>query len=258
MTTVKSELNNLAVYVHPTCKGKLEPSKDALRCGVCKSTYPLLAGIPDFLLKDSEQAISPLNRTLMETVVRLYETPLWYAPILKLAGGKDAPSYGEVIRQMVGLMDIHQGMLLDVACGPGTWGRRLASPTIKVYGIDINWAMLRQGARVSANGGHRYPFVAGVLLSAENPFFLLWWATICAGLVGHALEFDPGGLLAMAVTHWLCDFGWSYFLSALSFKGGAFFGQRFQQAIFLFCGVFLLFWGGKYVVEGVAGLLARG
>jgi len=62
--------------------------------------------------------------------VRLYETPLWYAPILKLAGGKGAPGYGEVIRQMVGLMDVRQGLLLDVACGPRTWGRRLASPSL--------------------------------------------------------------------------------------------------------------------------------
>ena len=84
--------------------------------------------------------------------MRLYETPLWYVPILKLAGGKGAPSYGEVIRQMVGLMDVRQGLLLDVACGPGTWGRRLASPAMEVYGIDISWSMLRQGVRMVASG----------------------------------------------------------------------------------------------------------
>lgn len=149
MTTVKSQSNSLTVYVCPTCKGKLEPAEGALRCGACEVTYPLLDGIPDFLLEDSERALGPLNRAILETVVRLYETPLWYAPILRLGGGKGAPSYGEVIRQMVGLMDVHQGMLLDVACGPGTWGRRLASPAMQVYGIDINWAMLRQGARVA-------------------------------------------------------------------------------------------------------------
>jgi ubiquinone/menaquinone biosynthesis C-methylase UbiE len=54
---------------------------------------------------------------------------------------------------MVGLMDVRKGMLLDVACGPGTWGRRLASPSMEVYGIDISWSMLRQGARV-ANRKH--------------------------------------------------------------------------------------------------------
>jgi ubiquinone/menaquinone biosynthesis C-methylase UbiE len=137
------------MYVCPACKDKLESAENALRCGTCKITYPLLDGIPDFLLEDREQSLGPLSRAMVGAVVRLYETPLWYVPILKLAGGKGAPSYGEVIRQMVGLMDVRQGMLLDVACGPGTWGRRLASPSMEVYGIDISWSMLRQGARVA-------------------------------------------------------------------------------------------------------------
>jgi ubiquinone/menaquinone biosynthesis C-methylase UbiE/uncharacterized protein YbaR (Trm112 family) len=145
-----SASNSLNVYVCPTCKGKLEPAEHALSCDVCKVTYPLLGGIPDFLLKDREQSLGSLSRAMLGSIVRLYETTLWYVPILKLAGGKGAPSYGEVIRQMVGLMDVRQGMLLDVACGPGTWGRRLASLSIEVYGIDISWSMLRQGARVAS------------------------------------------------------------------------------------------------------------
>ena len=149
MSATTSELNSLAVYVCPACRGKLEPAENALRCDVCKVTYPLLDGIPDFLLEDREQSLGPLSRAMLGSVVRLYETPLWYVPILKLAGGEGAPSYGEVIRQMIGLMDVRLGMLLDVACGPGTWGRRLASPLVEVYGIDISWAMLQQGARVA-------------------------------------------------------------------------------------------------------------
>jgi ubiquinone/menaquinone biosynthesis C-methylase UbiE/uncharacterized protein YbaR (Trm112 family) len=153
MPTTTSETNVLAVYVCPACKGKLEPSGNTLRCDACKITYPLLDGMPDFLLEDREQALGPLSRAMVGLVVRLYETPLWYVPILQLAGGKGAPGYGEVIRQMVGLMDVRQGMLLDVACGPGTWGRRLASASLEVYGIDISWPMLRQGAWV-ANRKH--------------------------------------------------------------------------------------------------------
>ena len=149
MAVVTSEMKGLTVYVCPACKGKLEAGAKTLRCDVCNVTYPLLGGIPDFLLEDREQGIGPINQAIVRSVVSLYETPLWYVPILKLAGGKGAPSYGEVVRQMVGLMDVRQGMLLDVACGPGTWGRRLASPSMEVYGIDISWSMLRQGARVA-------------------------------------------------------------------------------------------------------------
>lgn len=148
LTTAESSA--LAVYVCPACKGKLEPAENALRCDACKVTYPLLDGIPDFLLEDREQSLGQFTGAMTRLIVRLYETPLWYVPILKLAGGKGAPSYGEVIRQMGSLMDVRQGMLLDVACGPGTWGRRLASPSMEVYGIDISWSMLRQGVRAAA------------------------------------------------------------------------------------------------------------
>src|SRR5574340_1466726 len=115
MTTTTSEWNALAVYVCPACKGKLEPDENALRCSACKTTYPLLGGIPDFLPQDPEQSLGQFTGAMTGLIVRLYETPLWYGPILKLAGGKGAPSYGEVIRQMVGLMDVRQGRPLDVA-----------------------------------------------------------------------------------------------------------------------------------------------
>lgn len=145
MTHVREAV--FAVYVCPACKGKLQLHENALRCEACKVTYPLVHGIPDFLLEDQEQSLKPFMRFLARTIVRLYETPLWYPRVLKQAGGKDTISMTELFRQMDVLMEVRQGMLLDVACGPGTWGRRLASPAMEVYGIDISWSMLREGMK---------------------------------------------------------------------------------------------------------------
>ncbi len=97
----------------------------------------------------------------------------------------------------------------------------------------------------------RFPVVAGVLLSVGNPFFLIWWATVGAALVLRSARFGVGGLLAFVSVHWLCDFVWCYFLSALSFKGGRFFGHGFQKVVFVVCGVFLVSFGGKYLFEAV-------
>lgn len=142
----------VAVYACPVCKGSLEPAGNALRCPACQAAYPVVDGIPDFLREDREAALGPVSRALLKVLVRLYETPLWYVPILKLAGGPAAPSYAEVIRQMVRLLEVRQGLLLDVACGPGTWGRRRASPAMTVYGIDFSWSMLQQGVRMAEDG----------------------------------------------------------------------------------------------------------
>ncbi len=144
------ESKTLKVYVCPACKGRLEPTDKSLRCMTCQRSYPVVDGIPDFLVEEREQVVGQLGRGMTGAVVPLYETRLWYVPILKLAGGRGAPSFEEVTRQMAGLMDVREGMLLDVACGPGTWGRRLASPSLEVYGIDISGPMLRQGAQLAA------------------------------------------------------------------------------------------------------------
>jgi threonine/homoserine/homoserine lactone efflux protein len=64
------------------------------------------------------------------------------------------------------------------------------------------------------------------------------------------------GFLVFALLHWSCDFFWDCFLSVLSYKGGEFFGRRFQKVVFLVCGVFLLFFGVKFMVDGLTGFFA--
>jgi threonine/homoserine/homoserine lactone efflux protein len=106
-------------------------------------------------------------------------------------------------------------------------------------------------AHVQTERYDRFPMLAGVLLSVGNPFFLIWWVTVGAALIVRAVQFGLWGLGAFALSHWLCDFLWLYFLSALSFKGRRFLGKEFQEIVFAVCGVFLLFFGGKYVFDAV-------
>lgn len=100
------------------------------------------------------------------------------------------------------------------------------------------------------------PVVAGILLSVGNPYFLVWWGTVGATLILRSVRFGVMGFLGFAILHWLSDFFWNYFLSALSYKGGEFFGKRFQKVVFLACGVFLVFFGMKFIVDGAAAFFA--
>jgi ubiquinone/menaquinone biosynthesis C-methylase UbiE len=43
------------------------------------------------------------------------------------------------------MLELVKGRIVDVACGPGTFGRRLVTPSRMVYGIDISMGMLQQG-----------------------------------------------------------------------------------------------------------------
>jgi len=99
--------------------------------------------------------------------------------------------------------------------------------------------------------GSRSPNLSGIILSIGNPYFLVWWATVGASLIMNASGFGIKGFLLLAAVHWSCDFLWLFFLSALSFKGGRFFGLKFQKIIFLFCSGFLLIFGGIFIVNGL-------
>lgn len=97
-------------------------------------------------------------------------------------------------------------------------------------------------------------FAAGILLTAANPYFLLWWMTVGAELVIKAVGFGLLGFAVFAVAHWLCDLVWLWFLSHLAYKGGQFFGGRFQKAVFVVCGTFLLLVGGKFIADAVGAM----
>jgi len=135
-------------YVCPQCKGELETGKDQLVCRPCGARYSILDEIPDFTLQDLSQSDSPIMRGVeqIDRLAPIYETKLWYPMVLKLYGGWKSPSLQEIARLFSTIVAPVEGQILDVACGPATYGRRMASPTKTVYGIDISMGMLRQGA----------------------------------------------------------------------------------------------------------------
>ena len=94
-------------------------------------------------------------------------------------------------------------------------------------------------------------FVAGILMSALNPFFLLWWATIGSMLIMKFFDFGAIGLSTFTVAHWLCDLVWLSFVSVLIYKTRTLWGKKFQQGVFIACGLLLFGFGGWFVVSGV-------
>jgi len=114
---------------------------------------------------------------------------------------------------------------------------------------------IQQEKAASTRDG-RSPMVAGILLSLANPYFFVWWATIGAALILRSVKFGVWGFIALGLSHWVCDFLWDYFLSVLSFKGGQFFGNRFQKALFAASGVLLLYYGSRLLVDTVRSMIA--
>lgn len=74
------------LYVCPKCKGVLQGEADHLRCTGCVRDYPIVNGIPDFLLVRPEESKNPFLHDIdkLGRWARLYDTPLWYPLVLSI------------------------------------------------------------------------------------------------------------------------------------------------------------------------------
>ena len=151
-TSVASELG---IYACPVCKRLLCQEEGALRCPTCSQAYAIKEGIPDFILEELSRSADPVLRrmTTIDRMARIYETRLWYPIVLNVYGGFHSASLAQLIETVSQKVQTTEGRVLDVACGPGTYGRRIASPSKEVFGIDVSMGMLRQGAVYTAKEG---------------------------------------------------------------------------------------------------------
>ncbi len=180
------------LYSCPVCKQGLEPIRDGLSCRVCARNYPIVSGIPDFLpihLQESRnRSLSVVGKwdshALFDFMASVYE-PWIYPAVCNLYGGWRSTSLKQLAQDVADIVASRDGVILDAACGPGTYGRRIASASRTVFGIDICMSMLRRGAHYVERG--HIPNVHFARATVEAlPFRAgLFDAAICAGSLNH-------------------------------------------------------------------------
>ncbi len=119
--------------------------------------------------------------------------------------------------------------------------------------IWLGTGMFRARARV-IELGRDLPYnsvVAGVVTSALNPFFILWWATIGSMLIMNSLEFGITGFALLIPVHWLCDLVWLSFVSMLVYRTHSLWGRKFQEGLFITCSLLLIGFGGWFLISGL-------
>jgi len=94
-------------------------------------------------------------------------------------------------------------------------------------------------------------FVAGILASGFNPFFLVWWATIGSMLIMRFLDFGTTGLMVFIVAHWLVDLVWLSLVSNLIYRTRSLWGRKFHEWLFIACSLLLIGFGGWFIVSGI-------
>lgn len=112
---------------------------------------------------------------------------------------------------------------------------------------------LKGGGNSRVKIGSERPIVTGIILSAGNPYFLLWWATVGLALATDAKQLGVWAFGLFAVVHWVCDCVWLIILSWASFKGSAILGAKSQQVILKICAAALFGFGVLFIYKAAAG-----
>jgi len=199
-----------------------------------------------------------LSAFLIEAVLISLSGVMAPGPItaVTVSKGTKSPHAGAIIALGHGIVEIP--LMILILYG---FGEILKIAYIKaIIGLLGGLFLLKMGlgllqgikpAKIESSNNPHSPLMAGIILSLANPYFLIWWATIGSILIFRSITFGLLGFVIFMILHWFCDFFWCYFLSALSFKGGQFFGKRLQQVLFAICGVFLLFFSAKFIFDAV-------
>ena len=94
------------------------------------------------------------------------------------------------------------------------------------------------------------PIITGVLLSALNPFFIIWWLTIGLKLISDAMAIWAfAGILIVFVLHIWMDFVWLGATAFLISKSKKIISNTSYRAIILALSIILIYFGITFLMD---------
>lgn len=106
-----------------------------------------------------------------------------------------------------------------------------------------------QAAPAMASG--KSPFVAGIALSALNPFFLVWWFTVGLKLIADSATFGlAAGIVILFGLHIWMDYAWLAGTAYLASKGSSVIKSKYYPLLLLALAAVLLYYGVQFIRSG--------
>ena len=89
------------------------------------------------------------------------------------------------------------------------------------------------------------PISVGIVLSATNPYFFMWWATVGLSFIEESRKAGTAGTAAFYTGHISSDIIWYAMIALAVSSGKKFISDRTYKIIVRLCGIFLI-WLGLY------------
>ncbi|HJS68795.1 MAG TPA: LysE family transporter [Nitrososphaera sp.] len=110
-----------------------------------------------------------------------------------------------------------------------------------------------QAAPAMASG--KSPFVAGIALSALNPFFLVWWFTVGLKLIADSATFGlAAGIVILFGLHIWMDYAWLAGTAYLASKGSSVIKSKYYPLLLLALAAVLLYYGVYFTLTSIDAL----
>ncbi|OPX63544.1 MAG: LysE type translocator [Methanomassiliicoccales archaeon PtaB.Bin134] len=113
----------------------------------------------------------------------------------------------------------------------------------------------RKEVVTSCSTKYQSPFWAGVMTTAANPGWLLWWATVGAALTATAVTFGWWMLPFFVVVHITCDLLWEGFVGMTIFETKGRWSSDWHQRVIAGSGVLMIFFALLFVYNALSSLL---
>lgn len=166
-----------------------------------------------------------------------------------LAVGHGIIEFPLMILIILGLGSIFQKTATQIIIG-AAGGAVLLYMAFSMFKTAGHTSIPQTGARKNK------PILAGIILTASNPYFLIWWATVGLALATDATKFGLYAFALFAIVHWLVDLLWVTALSLASFHGTTLLGPKVQQIVLKICAAAMLLFG-LFFIYNAASILIR-
>ena len=96
----------------------------------------------------------------------------------------------------------------------------------------------------------RGPILAGIFLSALNPFFIIWWLTVGLKLITESIElWGFLGIIILFLFHIWMDYVWLYIVAFFASKSSNFLSNRNYKILIISLAIILIYFGFKFILE---------
>ncbi len=112
--------------------------------------------------------------------------------------------------------------------------------------------LINKRQSLSMGTGSKSPFLAGIALSALNPFFLIWWFTVGLKLVADSEPFGlAAGIGLLFGFHIWMDYAWLAGTAYLASKGSSVLKSRYYPILVLALVVVLVYYGIYFLLQSL-------